>query len=133
MELDIINLIKLPHDSNNYKDAFQSYKEIYNNSMAKGKGELDPKSLAGNPIQLDTTNMNSLFKIKENSIDYNDYFVSTKADGLRFMLLIGNKSVSNNRNIYFVDSKMEFWFIDGLPFIPMTLNVDKCLIDGELL
>lgn len=139
--MDIVKLIRLePHISNiKYRDAFQSYKEIYNNAMAKGKGTLQPRTLAGNPIQLNTSNMNSLFEMTENGIKYQDYFVSTKADGLRFMLLIGNKTISGFRNIYFVDSKMNFWYIgtkdggDGIPTIPISLNVDKCLIDGELL
>ncbi len=113
-----------------FRDAYQSYKEIYNNAMAKGKGNLDPRSLAGNPIQLESTNMGSLFKKPG---VYSDYFVSTKADGLRFMLLIGNKSIDNSRTIYFVDVNLNFWIIEDLPTIPSYLNVDKTLIDGELL
>lgn len=113
-----------------FKDAFQSYKEIYNNAMAKGKGNLEPKSLAGNPIQLESTNMGSLFK---NPNEYNEYFVSTKADGLRYMLMVGNKLIDKSRNIYFVDINLNFWIIEELPSIPSKLNIDKTLIDGEIL
>jgi len=132
-----------PHESNVlYRDALQTYKEIYNNSMAKGKGHLEPKFLGGNPIQLDTGNMNSLFKINGQELEYNDYYVSTKANGLRFMLLIGNKLIDGSRNIYLVSSaefgSINFWTISqdtagDLPPLPINLNVDKCLIDGELL
>jgi mRNA (guanine-N7-)-methyltransferase len=147
---DTVSLILIePHESNNlYRDAFQSYKEIYNNSMAKGKGNLEPKFLGGNPIQLDSNNMNSLFSVTDSSkLEFGDYFISTKANGLRFMLLIGNKDIGNGtRRIYLVDSRMNFWYIRQLgkggsgdnvtgilPSIPIDLNVDKCLIDGELL
>ncbi len=148
---DTVSLILIePHESNAlYRDAFQSYKEIYNFSMAKGKGNLEPKFLGGNPIQLDSNNMNSLFSIdKDSKLAFNDYFISTKANGLRFMLLIGNKNVNGSRNIYLIDSRMNFWYIKQigksggmatdnvsgiLPPIPVDLNVDKCLIDGELL
>jgi mRNA (guanine-N7-)-methyltransferase len=72
----------------------------------------------------------------------------TKANGLRFMLLIGNKNINGTRNIYLVDSQIKFWIMRQigrasgnstenmtgiLPPIPVDLNVDKCLIDGELL
>jgi hypothetical protein len=146
---DTVSLILIePHESNAlYRDAFQSYKEVYNFSMAKGKGNLDPKFLGGNPIQLDSNNMNSLFSNANSKISFNDYFVSTKANGLRFMLLIGNKNINGTRNIYLIDSRMNFWYIrqvsksagktdnvsGSLPPIPVDLNVDKCLIDGELL
>ena len=60
--------------------------------MARGSGKLIPEFLGGNPIQLDTNNMNSLFKLNGKNIEYNDYYVSAKANGLRFMLMIGNKS-----------------------------------------
>jgi len=128
-----------PHESNQmYRDAQQSYKEIYNNIMARGKGNLEPKFLGGNPIQLDPNNMGSLFKFdEEGNIIYNDYYISTKANGLRFMLLIGNKDpITKIINIYLIDSRMNFWYIkqmDRLPPIPVELNIDKCLIDGELL
>ncbi len=147
---DTVSLILIePHESNAlYRDAFQSYKEVYNMSMAKGKGNLEPKFLGGNPIQLDSNNMNSLFSTDNSNIKFNDYFISTKANGLRFMLLIANKNVNGTRNIYLIDSRMNFWYIKQikksggmatdnvtgiLPPIPVDLNVDKCLIDGELL
>ena len=145
---DTVSLILIePHESNAlYRDAFQSYKEVYNNSIAKGKGNLEPKFLGGNPIQLDSNNMNSLFSSEGSKLSYKDYFVSTKANGLRFMLLIANKNVNGSRNIYLIDSRMNFWYIRQvgksggadsltgiLPPIPVDLNVDKCLLDGELL
>lgn len=148
---DTISLILIePHESNAlYRDAFQSYKEVYNFSMAKGKGNLEPKFLGGNPIQLDSNNMNSLFSNNDSSkLTFTDYFISTKANGLRFMMLIANKHPTNgSRNIYLIDSRMNFWYIKQLgksggiannvsgilPPIPVDLNVDKCLIDGELL
>lgn len=160
--MSMISLILLePHAENSlYKDAYQSYKEIYNSCMVRGKGNLDPKFLGGNPIQLESDNMGSLFEYNENNNKnnyipmYNNYFVSTKANGLRFMLMIGNQNVvDKSRNIYLVDSKLNFWVIRQfgikgttiglnneiiedtgyLPPIPIELNVDKCLIDGELL
>ena len=133
---DTIRLIKIePYESNvMYKVAKQSYKDIHNNSMAKGKGNLEPKFMGGNPIQLYPGNMNSLFKVHDENIMYNDYLVSTKANGMRFMLMISNKDkVIVERQIYFVDSKLNFWYIENLPPIPANLNVDKCLIDGEML
>jgi hypothetical protein len=146
---DTVSLIFIePHESNAlYRDAYQSYKEVYNFSMAKGKGSLEPKFLGGNPIQLDPNNMNALFsKDDKSKLVFNDYFISTKANGLRFMLLIGNKNINGTRRIYLVDSRMNFWYIRQigesgtsdnvsgiLPPIPVDLNVDKCLIDGELL
>lgn len=147
---DTVSLILIePHESNSlYRDAYQSYKEVYNFSMAKGKGNLEPKFLGGNPVQLDSNNMNSLFSMDDKSrLKFNDYFISTKANGLRFMMLIGNKNINGTRNIYLIDSKMNFWYIRQigksggtnenitgiLPPIPVDLNVDKCLIDGELL
>lgn len=147
---DTVSLVLIePHETNAmYRDAFQSYKEIYNIAMAKGKGNLEPKFLGGNPIQLDSNNMNSLFTVNDDSkLSFSDYFISTKANGLRFMLLIGNKHPTNGtRNIYLIDSRMNFWYIRQmgktsnvnnvtgiLPPIPVNLNVDKCLIDGELL
>ena len=148
---DSVSLILIePHETNAlYRDAFQSYKEVYNFSMAKGKGNLEPKFLGGNPIQLDSNNMNALFSnYEESKLSFNDYFISTKANGLRGMLLIGNKNVNGTRNIYIIDSRMNFWYIKQigksggisadnitgiLPPIPVDLNVDKCLIDGEIL
>jgi hypothetical protein len=84
---DIISLILIePHESNAlYRDAYQSYKEVYHNCMAKGKGIIEEKKmnlkrtenengsyplqkfLGGNPIQLDSNNMNSLFSINSDS------------------------------------------------------------------
>jgi hypothetical protein len=149
---DTVSLILIePSQTNNlYRDAFQSYKEVYNFSMAKGKGNLEPKFLGGNPIQLDSNNMDSLFTFdKDTKLNFADYFISTKANGLRFMLMIGNKDeVNGTRRIYLIDSRMNFWYIKQigksggmssdnitgiLPSIPVDLNVDKCLIDGELL
>jgi SAM-dependent methyltransferase len=145
---DTISLILIePHESNAlYSDALRSYTEVFNIVMVKGKGTLEPRFLGGNPVQLDPNNMESLFtKTDKNELSFASYFVSTKANGLRFMLLIGNKHIDETRNIYLVDSKMNFWYIKQirktggtddtgmLPPIPVDLNVDKCLIDGELL
>lgn len=141
--MDEISLVCIePSESNAmYVDAFQSYKEIYNNCIVKGKGNLDPRFLGGNPIQLDVNNMGSIFS-------FSDYYVTTKANGLRFMLIIGNQDLDKIRYIYFVDSNMKFWYIKQIPKLGLTmntdstgiippltidLNVDKCLIDGELL
>jgi hypothetical protein len=87
-----------------------------------------------------------------------EYFVSTKADGYRFMMLFSNgfekllKIQTRKiipRNIYFVDSSLDFWYIKPVFFdkekenipneyrllqqLPGVLNIDKCLLDGELL
>lgn len=136
-----------------YKDAYNSYKKIYNEVMVRGKGELEPQSLMGNPIQLDLNNFNSLTN--------SEYFVSTKADGLRFLMIfsdgyqreqldrlpgitqIGNEP--NYRNIYFIDNQNNYWYInrvetdqqkqnsDYTGHLPGLLGIAKCLIDGELL
>lgn len=151
MENTISLILIEPSDSNSlYKDAYQSYKEIYNFSMARGKGTLNPRFLGGNPIQLEPDNIGSLFSLINQpspTLEYREYFVSTKANGLRFMMLIGNKGINGTRNIYFVDSRLNFWYITQtglasgkkdttggmIPPIPIELNVDKCLIDGEIL
>lgn len=132
---NVTRIIKLNKDDELYIDAEQSYKQIYNACIAKGTEILEPEWLGGNPIQLDNNNLNSLFKIKDGKTEYNDYYLSTKANGLRFMLFSGNKNEikSNDRTIYFIDSKMNFWYIKDLPSIPVELNADKFLIDGELL
>lgn len=127
-----------------YRDAYQSYKEIYNSIMVKGKGNLEPKFIGGNPIQMEPNNIQSIFT---STLELNDYYISTKANGLRFMLMIGNKDLDGSRRIYLIDSKMNFWRVrqhssnEGqasgdkgyIPPIPAELNIDKCLIDGELL
>jgi mRNA (guanine-N7-)-methyltransferase len=132
---NVTRIIKLNKDDELYVDAEQSYKQIYNTCISKGTETLEPEWLGGNPIQLDNNNLNSLFKIKDGKTDYNDYFLSTKANGLRFMLFSGNKNEikSNDRAIYFVDSKLNFWYIKDLPSIPKELNAESFLIDGELL
>ena len=139
-----------------YEDAYESYKEIYNEAMVRGKGDLDPKDLEGKPIQLDINNYTSLVS--------DEYFVSTKADGLRFLMMFSNGfdkpfidrapqgitqvgSEPNTRNIYFIDSQkgsLSFWYINRVETnhevydkytgdIPGLLGLAKCLIDGELL
>lgn len=132
---NVTRIIKISKDDELYIDAEQSYKQIYNSCIAKGTEILEPEWLGGNPIQLDNNNLNSLFKYKDGKLEYNDYYLSTKANGLRFMLFSGNKNEikSNERAIYFIDSKMNFWYIKDLPSIPAELNADKFLIDGELL
>jgi hypothetical protein len=133
---EIINLTRLDKNVQKayYNEAYESYKEIYNNAMAKGKGNLDPKSLAGKPIQMEINNLETLFKYEKNGmLKYNDYYVSTKADGLRYMMFIANKRLDGTRRVYFVDSSMNFWIVDKFNSIPAYLNVDKCLIDGEIL
>ena len=115
LERDELHFVRLNPDKTDrrYSDARSSYERIYNNMMAKGKGNLKPTSLAGNPIQLDTTNMRSLFKDRGSGggkVGYNDYFVSTKADGLRFMMMIG-KTDTGTIPIFFVDSQMNFWVL----------------------
>lgn len=118
-----------------YLDAYMSYKGIYNNAMAKGSSDLIPTSLMGNPIQLDSENMNSLFNvdIERNKIHYADYLVSVKLDGLRFLMLIGDKTPLGTRNIYFVDSKLHFWHCKHFHPIPPKSNIDKTIMDGEIL
>ncbi len=129
---NIARLIKLKPSNELYSDALQSYSEIYNACVAKGAEQLEHEWLGGNPIQLDTNNMNSILK---NSNTYADYYISTKADGMRFMMFIGNKNEikDNERIIYFIDSKKNFWHIKDLQAIPGYLNLDKILIDGELI
>ena len=126
-----IEFRKIQENEDDYTKAHIAYMTMYNNSMYKGgRGRLQKKSFAGNPIQIDNSNMFSLFTHKNNNINFSDYFVSTKADGLRFMLLIANKS------FFFIDSQTNFWKFTNkniLPDLPNYLSIGDTLIDGELL
>jgi SAM-dependent methyltransferase len=138
-----VKLIRLKPSHENYADATQSYREIHNACMAKGTEDLEPEWMGGDPIQLDTDNMNSLYNKQDNtgnnadflnSTDYAKYFISTKADGIRFMLFAGNKNEirENERALYFIDRKKNYWFIKDVPSIP-DKTCDKFLLDGELI
>jgi len=125
-----------------YIDAYDSYKEIYNAIVARGRSDLEPIAIDGKPIQLDPDNFNSLL--------IHDYFVSCKVDGERFLMMFSNGfskklhivgKEAKYRNIYFIDTNLNFWYIKQhtskntylLTSEHITLtNIDKCLIDGEL-
>lgn len=130
--MSILRLI--PKDDEDYKLASDTYKEIYNNIMAKGKGDLKPESLMGNPVQVDRYNYDSLLTQSiDSGIEFNDYYVNAKVDGERYMLLITNtfsKDTKNkSRKILFMDKKMNYYKLEVTPIIT---NIDKCLIDGEI-
>jgi cyclopropane fatty-acyl-phospholipid synthase-like methyltransferase len=128
-----MTLILINRNDNDYKLAFETYKDIYNNIMVVGKGDLQPRSLFGNPIQLDSTNYESLLTLSvDNMIEFTDYYVNAKVDGKRYMLLISNteeNSKEKARKMFFMDGKMDFYKLDQTPIIK---NIDKCLIDGEI-
>ncbi len=130
--MSILRLIT--KDDEDYKLASDTYKEIYNNIMAKGKGSLKPESLMGNPVQIDQYNYDSLLtQSVDSGIEFNDYYVNAKVDGERYMLLITNtfsKDTKNkSRKILFIDKKLNYYKLEVTPIIT---NIDKCLIDGEI-
>ena len=91
---------------------------------------LQPENLLGKPIQLDTGNFYPLIN--------NDYYISTKADGLRFGLFISDKStkldIGQKRTMFFVDIKKQFWILkNGGSYMNQIEDIDNCLIDGELI
>jgi len=114
-----------------------------------GEDPLDFKSgnLMGKPIQVVPSNFFPLIT--------EEYYVSTKADGLRFLLLIGQDVLQDlrergiqateelqfthikTREIFFVDSKLNFWRLESSRKIQDILyfngSIDQCLIDGVLL
>lgn len=122
-----------------YKLAKDSYKEIYEMSNSRGKTKLKPVSMMGKPIQLDLNNLNTLADHK--------YGVSTKADGLRYFMMISNDFMvdilvqenpkvykkEQRRSIFFVDSNLDFWeFRNGSKTLNDVSNIAQCLIDGEI-
>ena len=130
-----------------YEDAYESYKEMYNSTMARGKSKLEPRTMDGKPIQLDLDNFNSLL--------LHDMFTSLKLKGERMLMMFSNgfsKKLhivgreTKYRNIYFIDTALNFWYVKQhnpkshniqekqlLTSEHITLtNIDKCLIDGEL-
>ncbi len=122
-----------------YNLARNTYKEIYQTANGRGKKKLKPTSMMGKPIQLDINNLNTLADHK--------YGTSTKADGLRFFMMISNdypvdvlvqenpkKYVKEQRrSLFFVDSNLDFWeFRNGTRTIDNLSNIAQCLIDGEI-
>lgn len=126
---DYIELRRLTPENGGYryKLAKQSYEDIYNNAMSKGKTKLDRYYfLGGNPITLENKDFPQLIQ--------NEYVVSTKADGERFLLMIGNKTNIEDRRIFFIDRNMDFWdFIYNGEYLPSISNMPNCLLDGELM
>lgn len=110
-----------------YKLAVQSYEDIYNNTMSKGKVKSKHYSfLGGNPITLEKKDFTTLIN--------NEYVVSTKADGIRFLLMIGNKSQLADRHIFFVDRNKDYWVLNyNGKLLPTIANIPNCLLDGELM
>jgi hypothetical protein len=147
---DTVTFYKLDQisDKTKYDVAYTSYKEIYNNIMGRGATDLDPRFLGGKPIQLDFNNFTNTIS--------DEYYVSTKADGLRFLLLISDDvskqykergikesdeftyDSKKERYIYFVRSRekeLEFWAIDTRKNNEEIYfnGCEKCLLDGEIL
>lgn len=111
-----------------YNIATTSYTKIYNNIMSKGKEEVaTPKFLGGNPVTLEKQDFATLAK--------HPYMVSAKANGLRYLLLVGEKSLEDGgRHIFLVDKDVEFWVVryDGI-LLPTIQGTSQLLLDGELL
>lgn len=125
---DYIELRKLTKENGGYiyDLAVESYDDIYNNTMSKGKTKLKSFFLGGNPITLEKKDFPRLVQ--------KEYVVSTKADGVRFLLMIGNKSKLDDRHIYFIDRNKDFWiYIYNGEFLPTISNMPNCLIDGEFM
>ena len=122
----MIVLSKLDTTSDMYSFALESYKKIYNNIMSKGKIDLTPKFLGGNPITFEKKDIPMLFK--------KQYMVSAKANGgIRFLLMIGGESeIYKDKQIFFVDKNMAFWNITNLD-LPGIKNISQILLDGELI
>ena len=108
-----------------YKRAMESYNKIYNNIMSKGKDKQEPKFLGGNPVTLEKNDFSTLVQ--------KDYMVSAKADGLRFLLMIGDQGIYG-RNIYFVDKNLDFWILQYKGEMLMSItDIAPILLDGELI
>jgi hypothetical protein len=123
-----IELRKLTKESGGflYPLAKESYNSIYNNIMSKGKNKAKPTFLGGNPVTLERKDFPTL-------VD-KQYVVSTKADGTRFLLMIGDKTELEERRIFFIDRNMDFWVMrNNNQELPSIGNIPNCLLDGELL
>ncbi len=148
----ILRCLDPEKDITKYELAKNTYDIIYNNIQYRNKDELtkpggmEAKSLAGKPILLTSNNMFPLFT--------EDYYVSTKADGLRFMMMLSidehkarkDRGIiateemkfthKEKRFIFFLDTKMNFWIIESANKIQdhlFLMDIDKCLVDGEIL
>ena len=123
-----IELRRITEDTGGYlyKLANESYNDIYNNIMSKGKVKLKSTFLGGNPVTLEQKDFPTLIN--------KEYVVSTKADGNRFLLMIGNKSEFEQRHIFFIDRNKDFWILlNNEEQLPKVSNIANCLLDGELL
>ena len=119
-----------PETIKNYEWAVKSYINICN-SINNTKNK-EYENLLGKPIQLSASNFYSMTT--------NEYFVSTKVDGLRMAMIIADKKDKifgkddllndNLRTIFFIDLNAQFWILSE--YIQLD-NIDKCLIDGELI
>jgi hypothetical protein len=124
-----------------YNLARETYNDMYTTANSRGKegqkNKIIPVSMMGKPIQMEINNINTLINHK--------YSVSTKADGLRFLLMISNDFQVNikegpetyrkekRRAIFFVDSNLDFWVLKkSNKYIDAITGIDKCLLDGEL-
>lgn len=125
---DYLELRRITEDTGGYlyKLAKESYDDIYNNIMSKGKIKLRSSFLGGNPVTLEQKDFPTLIS--------KEYVVSTKADGTRFLMMIGNKSEFDQRHIFFIDKNKDFWIlINNEDQLPKLANIPNCLLDGELL
>lgn len=146
---NIIKLVRLdqfPEYENEYRDASESYNELYNYIMARGHGKLKSESLMGKAVNMDINNFNT--------VSSNDYYYGAKIDGIRFLMMFSNglknqdkKSMNRNidplpqpqikqkrRDIYFIDSNNNFWmYLHNNNKLPPVEHIGGCIFDGELL
>lgn len=122
----ITRIIKLQEkDGYLYKLANDSYDSIYNNIMSKGDIKLNSSFLGNSPATLSFHDFPKLVNT--------EYHVSTKVDGLRYLLMIGNKTDLSDRNVFLVDKNKDFWIIStDKKILPAISNIPNCLLDGEL-
>lgn len=123
-----IELIKLDsvNDKNDYYKAFESYTKIYNMIMSTGNYKKTPSFLGGNPLNMENKDIANMLNSK--------YVVSAKADGYRFLLMVGEKVESGKRCMYLVDKNLDFWTIldNNRVYVNEIDGVSPMLIDGEL-
>ncbi len=131
--MDIL-LKKLSINDNSYNVASEIYNTIYKDAttLSTVKETEEPIFIGGKPVQLDNDNFMYLTD--------NDYYISTKADGERYLFLITNKK--EGLTMFLIngsDKKINFWeiYINSRNittyFNHNNINNINCLLDGELI
>lgn len=126
--MNVIELRKLEDKKSVlYQLAYNSYNDIFNNSMSRGKIKLAPYFLGQESSYLHCEDMFRLFS--------HPYKVSGWYEGERFLCLIGNKTeFDHGRKVFLVDSNMDFWIFHEkgvqMESVPYISNI---LMDGYLL